>query len=64
MIILTVLDYEDGLVYQYDVRQAFDMKELQVEDFEKIMTDQGHNLANCQWMSHSDGRINEVKIEL
>ena len=58
---LTVLDYEEGLVYQYIIETD---KELDAEDFEKIMTDQGHNLANCQWMSHSDGRINEVKIEL
>ena len=64
MIILTVLDFEEGLVYQYDVRQAFDMKELQVEDFEKIMLDQGHNLKNCEWMSHSDDTITKTKIEL
>jgi len=64
MIILTVLDYEDGLVYQYDVRQAFDMKELQAEDFEKIMIDQGHKIEDCEWMSHSDDTINKIKIEL
>ena len=62
MIILTVLDYEDGRVWQYDIHT--DNEDMQGEDFEKIMTDQGHNLANCQWMSHADGRINEVKIEL
>ena len=33
MIILTVLDFEDGLVYQYDIETD---KELQAEDFEKI----------------------------
>ncbi len=64
MIILTVLDFEDGLVYQYDIRQAFDMKELQAEDFEKIIIEQGHRLKNCEWMSHSDDTINKIKIEL
>lgn len=64
MIVLTVLDFEDGLVYQYDVRQAFDMKELQIEDFEKIIIEQGHRLKNCEWMSHSDDTINKIKIEL
>ena len=64
MVVLTVLDFEDGLVYQYDIRQAFDMKELQAEDFEKIMLDQGHRLDDCEWMSHSDGRVNRIKIEL
>ena len=64
MIILTVLDYEDGLVYQYDVRQAFDMKELGADDFEKILVDQGHRLKDCEWMSHSDDTLNKIKIEL
>tara|TARA_X000000950_G_C13529755_1_gene503108 strand:- start:375 stop:560 length:186 start_codon:yes stop_codon:yes gene_type:complete len=58
---LTVLDFEDGLVYQYIIDTD---KELQTEDFEKIMLDQGHRLKDCEWMSHSDGRINLIKIEL
>ena len=61
MIVLTVLDFEDGLVYQYDVETD---KELQAEDFEKIIIDQGHRLKNCEWMSHSDDTINKIKIEL
>ncbi len=61
MNILTVLDFEDGLVYQYIIDTN---KELQTEDFEKIMLDQGHRLDDCEWMSHSDGRINLQKIEL
>ena len=62
MIILTVLDFEDGRVWQYDIET--DNEDMQCEDFEKIMLDQGHNLDECHWMSHADGRINEVKIEL
>ncbi len=58
---LTVLDFEDGLVYQYIIDTN---KELQTEDFEKIMLDQGHRIDDCEWMSHSDGRINLIKIEL
>ena len=61
MIILTVLDFEDGLVYQYDIETD---KELQAEDFEKIIIDQGHRLKNCEWMSHSDDTLNKIKIEL
>ena len=61
MIVLTVLDFEDGLVYQYDIETD---KELQTEDFEKIICDQGHRLDDCEWMSHSDGSINKIKIEL
>ena len=62
MIVLTVLDFEDGLVYQYDIETDKEM--MQSEDFEKIMLDQGHRLHDCAWMSHSDGRVNRVKIEL
>ena len=58
---LTVLDYEEGLVYQYIIETD---KELDAEDFEDIIIEQGHNLSDCNWMSHADGRINEVKIEL
>ncbi len=58
---LTVLDFEDSLVYQYIIDTD---KELQTEDFEKIMLDQGHRIDDCEWMSHSDGRINLTKIEL
>ena len=62
MIILTVLDFEDGLVYQYDIETDKEMMES--EDFEKIMLDQGHRIDDCEWMSHSDGRVNRIKIEL
>ena len=58
---ITVLDFEDGLVYQYDIETD---KELQEEDFEKIMIDQGHRIDDCEWMSHSDDTINKIKIEL
>ena len=58
---LTILDFEDGLVYQYIIDTD---KELQAEDFENIICEQGHNLDDCEWMSHSDGRINLTKIEL
>ena len=36
MIVLTVLDFEDGRVYQYEIDTD---KDLQAEDFEKIMLD-------------------------
>tara|TARA_R100001509_G_scaffold79245_1_gene44398 strand:+ start:262 stop:459 length:198 start_codon:yes stop_codon:yes gene_type:complete len=60
MNILTVLDYEDGRVYQYDIDTD---KELQVEDFEKIMINQGHELDDCEWMSHSDDTLHIKHIE-
>ena len=69
MIVLTVLDFEDGLVYQYDIdiipnSGADRLNRLGELDFEKIIIDQGHNLKNCEWMSHSDDTLNKIKIEL
>ena len=61
MNILTVLDFEDGKVYQYDIETD---KELDAEDFEDIMIDQGHKLDDCEWMTHSDDTITKTKIEL
>ena len=61
MVVLTVLDFEDGRVYQYDIDTD---KDLQAEDFEKIIIEQGHRLDDCEWMSHSDDTINKIKIEL
>ena len=42
----------------------FNTEDMQAEDFENIICDQGHRLDDCEWMSHSDGRINMQKIEL
>ena len=61
MNILTVLDFEDGRVYQYNIETD---KELQAEDFEDIMVDQGHKIEDCEWMSHSDDVIFKETIEL
>ena len=61
MIVLTVLDFEDGRVYQYEINTD---KDLQAEDFEKIMLDQGHRIDDCEWMSHSDGKVFTETIEL
>ena len=61
MIILTVLDFEDGLVYQYIIETD---KELSSDDFEKLLVDQGHRLKDCEWMSHSADPITKTKIEL
>ena len=62
MIILTVLDFEDGRVYQYEIDT--DNENLQAEDFEKIIIDQGHKLEDCEWMSHSDPQVFTQTIEL
>ena len=62
MIVLTVLDFEDGRVYQYEIDT--DNENLQAEDFENIICDQGHRLDDCEWMSHSDAKVFTETIEL
>ena len=59
MTILTVLDFEDGRVYQYDIETD---KDLQAEDFENIMIEEGHKIEDCEWMSHSDGTITKIEL--
>ena len=48
---ITVLDFEAGRVFQYEVYLD------QNEEHEEYLTDKGHNLANCEWMIHSNNQI-------
>ena len=49
---ITVLDYEDGEVYQYEIGVT-----AQHEQIEEFLTHCGHNLANCEWMIHEEPRV-------
>ena len=52
---ITVLDFETGRVYQYEV---YDVDQVwQDIDYEKYLTEEGHNLSNCEWMVHSNNKI-------
>ena len=48
---ITVLDFEAGRVFQYEIYLD------QNEEYEEYLTDKGHNLANCEWMIHSNNKI-------
>jgi len=60
---ITVLDFEVGKVFQYDLDKFgdnymfIDPTTPQNEELEDIIVDQGHNLSNCQWMSHDDSQV-------
>ena len=60
---ITVLDFEVGKVFQYDIDKFgddymfVDENTPQSEELEDIIVDQGHNLANCEWMIHKDSEI-------
>tara|TARA_R100001244_G_scaffold84450_1_gene64972 strand:- start:259 stop:456 length:198 start_codon:yes stop_codon:yes gene_type:complete len=53
---ITVLDYEVGEVFQYEI----EVKNLSAKyefDYEKFITDKGHKLSNISWMEHSESTI-------
>ena len=56
---ITVLDFEDGRIYQYDI--GFQVNKLgwnlDSESFEDYLVNKGHNLSNCEWMVHEDGQV-------
>ena len=57
---ITVLDFEINRVFQYDLDYNELEKytnDIQFEDYEEFLGDKGHNLTNCEWMSHEDKRI-------
>tara|TARA_R100000995_G_C3422906_1_gene94806 strand:+ start:438 stop:608 length:171 start_codon:yes stop_codon:yes gene_type:complete len=49
---ITVLDYEDGEVYQYEIGVT-----AEHEQIEEFLTHSGHNLTNCEWMAHKNPDI-------
>tara|TARA_R110001583_G_scaffold90204_1_gene232018 strand:+ start:266 stop:466 length:201 start_codon:yes stop_codon:yes gene_type:complete len=60
---ITVLDYEAGRVFQYDVSKFgddyvfIDPTTPQNEEIEDLIVDQGHRLSNCDWMISDDPQI-------
>lgn len=50
---ITILDFEIGSVFQYEIA---DMN-MQTEACEQFIEDKGHNVTNCEWMMHKDGTI-------
>lgn len=59
---ITVLDFEQGQVFQYTT--SYDSKLDDSEVIENFLIDEGHRLTSCEWMSHSDGEIITNKVEI
>ena len=53
---ITVLDFETGKVYQYEVmrQEGWNPDSESIEDF---LNSVGHNVNNCEWMDHSDHQV-------
>ena len=57
---ITVLDFEVGKVFQYDIHGVVDKYEQEItqsEQMEEYLIIQGHNLGNCVWMVHYSNEI-------
>ena len=60
---ITVLDYSDGKVYQYENLEHFEngWNEYDKDDSDNIewyLTEvKGHRLKDCNWMLHDENRI-------
>ena len=56
--IITVLDFEAGKVFQYKISdQRLTAWNPDEESCEEFLTHAGHNLQNCEWMTHDNEEI-------
>ena len=54
---ITVLDFEVGRIFQYEINEEPHRNEDGVIDHEEFLTNYGHNMNNCEWMVHDDNRV-------
>ena len=55
---ITILDFEEGQVFQYKISVFHDEAwNPDSESCEEFMIEKGHNIHNCQWMVHKDEGI-------
>ena len=60
MYYLTILDYANGSVDQYDLEDYNEEEELatwETENFENFIVSKGYKLDEVNWMSHADNTI-------
>ena len=53
---ITVLDFEVGKVFQYDIGEKKNWNP-ENESCEEFLSDVGHNLTNCEWMVHDSSEV-------
>jgi len=59
--IIMVLDYETGLVYQYNIQYD---GELDYTLVEQVLIEQGHDLDQVYWMECNGEQIQKTNIYL
>ena len=58
---ITVLDYEVGKVFQYELEKP--LVSFDICPYEEYIIEKGHRLSNCEWMVHEDNEIIKEKDE-
>ena len=60
---ITILDFEAGRVFQYELPERRPFEDI---GYENYITNKGHNLGNCEWMVHGNPdihtQINGVEV--
>jgi len=51
---ITVLDFEANKVFQYNTKVSGYIRH---KEGERFLTNKGHNLSKCRWMSHEDPQV-------
>ena len=51
---ITILDFEAGRVFQYELPKRKPFEDI---GYENYLTNKGHNLNNCEWMVHKNPQI-------
>ena len=56
---ITVLNFETGRVYQYKISAWGNSNDWNPdsESIEEYLTSKGHNINNCEWMTHESSKI-------
>ena len=49
---ITVLDFEVGRIFQYEIGEEPHRNEDGVIDHEEFLTNHGHRMNICEWMVH------------
>ena len=60
MYYITILDFANGSVDQYNLLDYNEEEELdswQTENFENFLISEGYRLGEINWMSHADNEI-------
>ena len=60
---ITVLDFEDGKVYQYDIDGLGFNPDTLHESCEEYLIGKGHSLSNIEWMTSNNNEIIKDQYE-